>query len=115
MKLGKRIQQLRKEKKITQTVLSKEINISLPQLVRYETKEVQPTAETLRKLANVLEVSIDFLVNGDIEEKAKNNISDIKLLQHFKAVEKMNKEDKSVVLQLIDAFITKRKIQHLAQ
>lgn len=115
MTLGNRIQQLRKEKLITQTVLSKQINISLPQLVRYETKNVQPTAETLRLLANVFGVSIDFLVNGSLDEKAESMLSDDKLLQHFKAIEKMNIEDKSVVIRLIDAFITKKQIQQLAQ
>jgi len=113
--LGNRIQQLRKEKGMTQTVLAKQINISLPQLVRYETKDVQPTAETLKLLANVFGVSIDFLVNGDTDEKAENTLNDSKLLQQFKAVEKMSKDDKSVVLKLIDAFITKKQIQHLAK
>lgn len=112
--LGNRIQQLRKEKNLTQTALSKLINISLPQLVRYETKEVQPTADTLKHLSNVFGVSIDFLVNGNLDEKAESTLSNSKLLQHFKAVEKMNNEDKSVVLRLIDAFITKKHIQQLA-
>ncbi len=112
--LGNRIQQLRKEKGITQTTLSKQINISLPQLVRYETKDVQPTAETLKHLSNVFGVSIDFLVNGNLDEKAESALNNSKLLQHFKAVEKMNNEDKSVVLRLIDAFITKKQIQQLA-
>jgi transcriptional regulator with XRE-family HTH domain len=112
--LGNRIQQLRKEKGMTQTVLAKHIKISLPQLVRYETKEVQPTAETLKHLSNALGVSIDFLVNGNLDEKAASTLSNSKLLQHFKAVEKMNNEDKSVVLKLIDAFITKKQIQQLA-
>ncbi len=112
--LGNRIQQLRKEKNLTQTALAKLINISLPQLVRYETKEVQPTADTLKNLSNVFGVSIDFLVNGNLDEKAESTLGNSKLLQHFKAVEKMNNEDKSVVLRLIDAFITKKQIQQLA-
>ena len=114
MTLGNRIQQLRKKKNITQATLAKQIDISLPQLVRYETKEVQPTADTLRKIANVFGVSIDFIVNGDIDEKAQNILKDSKLLQYFKAIEQMNEEDKMVVTKLIDAFITKKQIQKLA-
>ena len=114
MTLGKRIQQLRKEKNITQATLSKEINISLPQLVRYETKGVQPTAQTLSKIANVFGVSIDYLVNGNLDNKAQNIITDATLLKQFKAVEKMNEEDKNIVLKLIDAFIVKKQVQNLA-
>ncbi len=114
MTLGKRIQQLRKEKNMTQAQLSKEIEISLPQLVRYETKDVQPTAETLKKIANVFGVSIDYLVNGDLDSKAEHIITDAVLLKQFKAVEKMSNDDKNVVLKLIDAFITKKKLKNLA-
>jgi len=114
MTLGNRIQQLRKDKKITQATLSKQIDISLPQLVRYETKGVQPTAQTLKMIANVFGVSIDYIVNGKLDEKAKNAIKDAKLLQQFQAVEGMSDEDKNVVTRLIDAFITKKQIQQLA-
>ncbi len=114
MTLGHRLQQLRKEKGLTQAALAEQIAISLPQLVRYETKEVQPTADTLKKIANVFGVSIDFIVNGTLDEKAQNAIEDSKLLQQFRAVEKMNEEDKTVVTRLIDAFITKKQIQQLA-
>lgn len=114
MTLGQRLQQLRKDKGMTQASLAEQINISLPQLVRYETKEVQPTADTLKKIANVFGISIDYLVNGTLDEKAQNTLEDSKLLQQFKAVEKMNEEDKTVVTRLIDAFITKKQIQQLA-
>ncbi|MET3047441.1 helix-turn-helix domain-containing protein, partial [Flavobacterium covae] len=51
--LGERIQQLRKANNITQQDLGSKINISHPQIVRYETKGVQPPADVLNKLAEV--------------------------------------------------------------
>ena len=51
MTLGSRMQKLRKENKLTQQELSKKINISHPQLVRYENKDVQPPADVLKKIA----------------------------------------------------------------
>jgi transcriptional regulator with XRE-family HTH domain len=112
--LGTRIQELRKQKEMTQNDLSKKIEISMTQLVRYENKGVQPPADVLKKIADVFGVSIDYLVNGNTSEKAENTLSDNKLLQHFKAVENMNEDDKNVVFKLIDAFITKKQIQKLA-
>jgi len=61
-----------------------------------------------------LGVSSDFLTNGTTKEMAENTLSDKELLNQFKAVEQMDDKDKTVVKMLIDAFITKRKIQHLA-
>ncbi len=49
-----------------------------------------------------------------MDNKATSALKDALLLQHLKAIEKMNESDKNVVLQLIDAFIFKKQIQNLA-
>ena len=41
-------------------------------------------------------------------------LNDVELIQQFKAVEQMDDDDKAVIKKLIDAFITKRKLQQLA-
>ncbi len=111
--LGKRIIKLRKDKKMSQTVLAKEIGISYAQIGRYETKGGQPPAEILKKIADTLGTTIDYLMNGDSNEKAIATLKDAELLQQFKEVENMNDDDKNVIKKLIDAFITKRKIQQV--
>ena len=42
-------------------------------------------------------------------------LTDKELLQQFKEVELLNSKDKNVIKTLIDAFLTKRKIQKLTQ
>jgi transcriptional regulator with XRE-family HTH domain len=108
---GERIQTLRKDNSLTQSKLAEKIELSVPQLVRYETKGVQPPADVLSRLANVFGTSIDYLVNGTIQNKAEEAIDDNLLLKQFKAVEQMKKEDKNVVTKLIDAFILKANLQ----
>ena len=112
--LGNRIAYLRKLNKMSQTELAKKIGISYAQLGRYEIKGAQPPAEVLKKIADSLSTTVDFLINGDTDEKAKSTLKDAELLQQFKAVEQMDDDDRNVVKKLIDAFITKRKIQQLA-
>lgn len=112
--LGSRIQQLRKEAGLTQGQLAKQVDVSMTQLVRYETKGVQPPADVLKKLSDVFGTSIDFIVNGDTAEKAKASLKDNDLLTQFREVEKLTDEDKGVVKKLIDAFVTKKHIQKLA-
>ena len=90
------------------------IGVSLTQLQRYENKGVQPPADILNKLADVLKTSVDFLINGNTSEKAQATLKDTDLLQQFKAVDLMPDEDKQVIKKLIDAFITKGKLKQLA-
>jgi Predicted transcriptional regulators len=112
--LGDRIKLLRKQKGLSQTDLAKQVGISYAQVGRYETKGAQPSAEVLKKIADALDVSPDFLINGSSDDKAEANLTDVELIQHFKAIEQMDEEDKNVIKKLIDAFITKKKIQQLA-
>jgi transcriptional regulator with XRE-family HTH domain len=115
MNLGNRIQELRKKASLSQSELAAKIDISYPQMSRYEIKDVQPPADVLKRMADVFGVSIDYIVNGTIEEKANNTLQNNELLSQFKEVEQMNEDDRSTIIKLIDAFITKRKVQKLAQ
>lgn len=113
--LGDRIKLRRKELAMSQSDLADKIGISYAQIGRYETKDAQPPAKTLTVIADVLGVSPDFLLYGASEEKAKNRLTDPELINQFKAIEGMDEEDRHVVKKLIDAFITKKQIQKLAQ
>ena len=84
------------------------------QQLGYENKGVQPPADILNKLADVLNTSVDFLINGNTSEKAQATLKDTDLLQQFKAVDLIPDEDKQVIKKLIDAFITKGKLKQLA-
>jgi len=112
--LGKRIQVLRKKHKLSQVELAGKVNISKSQMIRYETKGVQPPADVLKKLADVFNTSIDFLVYGNTEQKAQQSIKDNELLYQFKAVEELDNKDKSTIKDIIDAFIKRSKLKNIA-
>jgi len=59
--LGKRIQELRKTKKISQEALAEIIGIEPNNLSRIENGRNYPTPENLAKIASALEISIDKL------------------------------------------------------
>lgn len=54
--VGKKIQQIRKHKGITQEKLAEMIGIEVPSLSNLETGKYSPSTETLQKLADVLKV-----------------------------------------------------------
>jgi transcriptional regulator with XRE-family HTH domain len=114
MGFAQRLKIARRDKGLSQTELGNLVGIHYTQIGRYENKGTQPSADILAKLANALGVSSDFLTNGSTDELAENTLNDKELLNQFKAVEKMSDNDKNIVKTLIDAFITKRKIQQLA-
>ena len=113
--LGDRIKDLRKQKNLSQSELADKVGISYAQIGRYETKGSQPPAVTLKKIADALGISPDFLIYGTSDEKAKTKLNDAELINQFKAIESMDEEDKNVIKKLIDAFITKKQLQKLVQ
>jgi transcriptional regulator with XRE-family HTH domain len=114
MSFAQRLKKARVDKGLSQTELGNLAGIHYTQVGRYENKGAQPSAEILSKLANALGVSSDYLTNGNTDELAERSLNDKELLNQFKAIEQMDDKDKGIVKTLIDAFITKRKIQNLA-
>ena len=109
-----RLKQARTNKGYSKSDLANLIGVHYSQIGRYENKGAQPSAEVLGKLANALEVTTDFLMNGTADNLANNTLSDKELLNQFKYIEKLPEADKSVIKILLDAFITKKQIQQLA-
>ena len=68
----------------------------------------------MRRLADALGVSTDYLMDGVTDEAAKARFEDRELLRQFQQVEDLPDDDKAVVKTLLDAFLTKKQIQKLA-
>ena len=113
MSLGVRLKQVRLQKGLTKSELAKEIGVHYSQIGRYEEKGALPSADVLAKIANVLEVSSDYLMNGTSDDLADSTLTDKELLNQFKIIAKLPEEKKSVVKIFLDAFITKDKIKQL--
>jgi transcriptional regulator with XRE-family HTH domain len=75
----------------------------------------RPSGDTLKRLADALDVSIDYLLEGSTEEAAKAKFEDRELLRQFQEIEHLPEEDKIVVKKLLDAFLTKKHLQALAR
>lgn len=87
MSFGNKLRKLRLENNMTQEDLSKKLNVSRATVGRYETNERFPDKNLLKEIADIFEVSIDYLLgrtdnrNGNIyckethdTEYAKNNL-----------------------------------------
>lgn len=103
MTLGEHITLLRKQKGLSQADLGKAVGTSGDIIGRYERDEVKPSIEVVIKIADTLEVSIDYLVG-----KTKVEL-DNKLLKKIQDIQKLSPEDKAHVFALMDAFLQSHK------
>jgi transcriptional regulator with XRE-family HTH domain len=103
--LGNRIAELRKIKNWSQSQLADKVGISYAQIGRYETKGAQPPAEVLKKMADALDSTMDFLINGSTADKANASLQDAEVIRYFKEVDNLPNEDKSALLRVISGFI----------
>lgn len=102
---GKRLAEVRKEKKMSQDEVGKLVGVHGAVIGRYEREEVKPSIEIATQLAEALEVSLDYLVGVTdvlLEKSIVNRVLDI---------QKLKEDDKQHVFALLDAFIKQRKLQ----
>ncbi len=109
-----RLRDLRKQKQLSQTQLGELIGIHYTHVGRYERGTSMPNSDTLKRLAETLGVTGDYLLNGANDTIARARLEDRELLQQFQEVERLGDEDKRVIKVLLDAFLTKRKLRALA-
>ena len=66
--IGKNLQTLRKQKKLTQEALAEKIGVARQTVAKWENGESTPDLEIAGRLAAALDVALDDLVNAPTEE-----------------------------------------------
>ena len=111
MEFQDRLKQARNNNKISQQELAKLVGVHYTNIGRYERGEAVPSANVLNKLAQALNVTPDYLINGTLDDKAESTISDNELLIMFKKVEKLPDDKKRLVKEFLDSFLFKENVQ----
>ena len=103
MEFSERLKKLRKQAQLTQVDVAEKLGISQPAYASWERGVKKPTQENLVKIAQVLNVSVDYLV-GNSEEKLDN----IELL--FRMSSKgLTEEEKEIFRKELIEFMKERK------
>ena len=58
----KRLIELRKTYKLTQRDMAEKLNIAQPSYIRYQNGSAEPKQEILVKIADIFDVSVDYLL-----------------------------------------------------
>jgi transcriptional regulator with XRE-family HTH domain len=109
--LGQKIKQLRNEKGLSQSDLEKRSGVSSKLLSKYENGRIMPTADTLKKIAEGLDISADYLIFDNVPKDGRCQLNDLQLFERFKEVERMPDEEKLIIMHLIDAVIVKTRVE----
>ena len=72
MKLAEKLVYLRKKQGLSQLKLAEMMNVSRQAISRWETGIAVPSAENLKYLGNLYNVSLDYLFNDDVDELEEN-------------------------------------------
>lgn len=108
MTLGQNIAKFRKQLKLSQNELGKRAGTSGDIIGRYERDEVKPSIEVASNIADVLQVSLDFLL-GKVEVKVDNTI-----LKRVIEIQQMDEEDKEHILYTLDALIKNVRLKSIS-
>lgn len=103
MNLGDNMMLLRKKKGVSQAELGKTIGTSGDVVGRYERGDITPSIDVVSKIADALDVSIDYLVGKtDI-------LLDKTVLKRMLDIQKLSDKDRELILFTLDALLRDAK------
>lgn len=100
--IGRRICQARKAKHITQETLAELSGLSVSAISRIETGRSSTSLKTLKRLSNILGVTLDYLLYDILPEQSPSQnptISDI-----VTVLERLDESQQELILELIQVY-----------
>ncbi len=110
MEISNRIKRLRQQHDWTQEELADRIGIDKRNISRYEGGHVEPRKSTLRKMAEVFEISYEELT-GPIEIVGTQLPDDPRLIELLTGVVNLPEEKREALVRVIEIVIREHRIQ----
>lgn len=113
MPIGERIKALRKELGWSQGELAEAVGTDARQISRYENGRITPSLDVAMRIAEALDVSLDYLVFDDVPRRAlhapENALGD-----RLAVVGELDDDDMGALRNVIDGLVAKRRLRVLA-
>jgi len=88
-----------------------QFQVHVTNLSKYERNKSVPSLEIAEKMATALDMSLDEMVYGHQDEKARVRISDNELLSLFNKTQQLPDDQKKTVIDLLSAFLLKASLK----
>ena len=109
---AQRLRDLRTARKLTQTRLAELLEVSPRVYSRWETGDVTPHFDTIVRLAELLDVSLDDLA-GRTESQAPPKIRNHELHRLYQKVDLLSDEDQKALLAVLDSLVKRSNISRV--
>ena len=115
MDLGKILEQLRIDNDFTQEYVANKIHVEQPTVSNYESGKAMPSYSVLMELANLYNVSLDYLFGRtrmkcpirEIEENMATAKGDFSLDKFFQ----LNREDRATLQSMLEALYENEQLR----
>lgn len=104
----KNLRMLRDDKKVSQQTLADAIGVTQPSINKYENHNIEPDIETLRRMADYFETSVDFIIgHTDIRRKIEPtqpfdlNEAEAEVVQQYRALSQPERECIKLMLKTL--------------
>ena len=104
LNIGERIITLRKKKGWSQTDLAQAIEASRDMIGKYERNDNLPSIEVAFKLADIFDVSVDYLLG-----KGLHATYDKETIKRLEDIENLDTDTKKTLFRVIDTFLRDSK------
>ena len=111
---GQRLKELRQNRGWSQGQLAKKIGGDLQRVSKYEQGVNRPPSEMMIKLADIFEVSLDYLMLGK-QSGFINKVKNDYLIKQINHLEELPEKDQEIVALFLESFIKSRKFDELMQ
>lgn len=105
---GKKMKECREAKKVSQNELAKLIDAHHSIIGKYERDEVKPSIDVVKKIAEVLNTTVGYLLG---ESTDVNAFKDPSMLKRINDIMSFPKEDQEHIIYAIDAMIKAAKLK----
>lgn len=113
MPLGDRIKQLRTEAGLSQADLAEKAGAGdARQISRYENGRITPSLDATIRIAQALNISIDYLAIDDMPRRPLH-VEDHGLAERLTALSELDQADRDSLLSVLDALITRKRLHAL--
>jgi transcriptional regulator with XRE-family HTH domain len=107
---GKKLRECREAKEFSQNELSKLIGVHHSIIGKYERDEVKPSIDVVKKMADVLDTTVGYLLG---EAKNTSVLKDQAMLKRINDINNLSPLDREHILYAIDGLIKSAKLKSI--
>jgi transcriptional regulator with XRE-family HTH domain len=112
---GKRLAQIRKERRLTQNQLAELLDVQAPVISRWENGVSKPQLDYVVRVAQTLEVSFDDLLGDGNRPEPTFEIRNRRLKELTLHVDRLDPQDQDVICHVMDSLIRKEQMKAIVE